>query len=101
MPDPKDYMDDSHQYVRGYVRRKNAEPTEPTKRNWFWRIAWYWRLLVVIVVIVLFSVALMRYPLVLLGLFVALGVWLWLSRPIKGGFNLSKKNRKSGKMRLL
>jgi hypothetical protein len=28
MPNPKDYMDDDHTYVRGYVRRKRAEPPE-------------------------------------------------------------------------
>lgn len=60
MPNPKDYMDDGHQYVSGYVRRKSAEP----KVNKFWLVAsinnwykkfivsishfkWYWRTLIV------------------------------------------------------
>ena len=27
MPNPKDYVDDDHTYVKGYVRRKHIEPT--------------------------------------------------------------------------
>jgi len=49
MPNPKDYMDDDHEFVQGYARRKSGEtPTMGRRRrSWFWRIAWYWRLLIV------------------------------------------------------
>ena len=43
MPDPKDYIDSDREYVKGYVRRKEAYPR---RRFWFWRLAWYWRLLI-------------------------------------------------------
>ena len=48
MPDPKDYMDDNHEYVRGYVRRKQANATAYKRRFWFWRLAWNGRLLILI-----------------------------------------------------
>jgi len=46
MPDPKDYVDNDHEYVRGYVRRKQANGTGYRRRFWFWRLTWYWRLLI-------------------------------------------------------
>ncbi len=50
MPNPKDYMDEEHEYVRGYVRQKQDTyaTTEPRRISWFWRIAWYWRLLIML-----------------------------------------------------
>jgi hypothetical protein len=39
MPDPKDYMDNDHVYVKGYVRRKQAYITTYKDKLWFWRLA--------------------------------------------------------------
>lgn len=91
MPDPKDFMNDDHEYVRGYVRRKQAYPTVGHKRNlWFWRLAWYWRLLMILGGLVLVVVFLFKYPLAILGAFLAVGFWYWFFHPGK----LSRKDAK-------
>ncbi len=52
MPNPKDYLDDEHEYVRGYVRRKRDanvyiySEVNPNRVSWFRRIKWYWRVLI-------------------------------------------------------
>lgn len=39
MPNPKNYMDDNHEFVQGYVRHKSGEtPVGRRRRGWFWSI---------------------------------------------------------------
>lgn len=94
MPEPKDFMDDDHEYVKGYVRRKQAYPTVGHKRNlWFWRLAWYWRLLIffggLFGIIALIIVSLLKNPLILLGLLGAGVLWFIATHP--------PRRRKQGK----
>ena len=35
MPNPRDYMDDEHSYVKGYVRRKHKKETETPELPYF------------------------------------------------------------------
>lgn len=103
MPDPKDYMDNDHVYVRGHVRRKQAYPTVGHKRNfWFWRLAWYWRLLIfsgaLFGVITLIIVSLLKNPLILLGLLGVGVLWFIATHPPhrkKQGKTLTR-DRKTG-----
>lgn len=94
MPDPRDYMDDDYEYVKGYVRRKQAYLAGGQKRNlWFWRLAWYWRLLIffggLFGIIVLIIVALLKNPLILLGFLGAGVLWYIATHP--------PRKRKQGK----
>ena len=69
MLDPKDCMDDDHQYVRGYIRRKEAYPK---RRSWFREIAWYWRLFIFVVifagVIAILALSFTKHFFILFGL---------------------------------
>ena len=75
MPDPKDYMDDKHQYVKGYVRRREAHPR---RRSWFWNLAWYWRLLISIGLLVGFVVALLTNIYIVFGFILLVFLLLFL-----------------------
>jgi hypothetical protein len=65
MPDPKDYMDDDHVYVRGYVRRKKVSYV-PSNRDGglfllililfiigIWFVATFWKIIVITIGIVI------------------------------------------------
>ena len=97
MPDPKDYMDDNHEFVRGYVRSKSGETTIVRKRrSWFWRIAWYWRLLIVFAVPIIIVAVVIKYPFILLTLIVPFIFWLAISgtrRKRKQGKPLDRKRK--------
>ncbi len=86
MPDPKDFMDDDHVFVKGHVRRKQADTTIGRRRRfWFWNIAWYWRLLIffggLFGIIALIIVSLLKNPLILLGLLGAGVLWFIATHP--------------------
>ena len=97
MPDPKDYIDDNHEFVEGYVRRKSGEtPTSRKHRSWFWRIAWYWRLLIVFGIPIVIVAVVVKYPFLLLILIVPFIFWLVVSgtrRKRKQGKPLDKDRR--------
>ncbi|MBI4187714.1 MAG: hypothetical protein HY529_00735 [Chloroflexi bacterium] len=113
MPNPKDYIDEDHQYVGGYVRRKHAIDTaEPRRISWFWRIAWYWRLLIIlssVVAIIISSIVVImitvtKTPFILIGIATLIVFWAWFLHPTRRrSMKLSAIRRragKSGKMRL-
>ena len=97
MPDPKDYMDDNHKFVQGYVRRKSGEtPIGRRRRSWFWNIAWYWRLLIVFGIPIIIVAVLVKYPFILLSLIVPFIFWLVISgtrRKRKQGKPLDRKRK--------
>ena len=97
MPDPKDYMDDDHVFVKGHVRRKSGEaPIGRRQRSWFWNIAWYWRLLIVFGIPIVIVALVAKYPIILLSLILPFIFWLVVSgtrRKRKQGQPLDK-NRK-------
>jgi uncharacterized membrane protein YhaH (DUF805 family) len=90
MPDPKDYMNDDHEFVKGYVRRKQADGIIGRRRRfWFWNIAWYWRLLIIVGIIVLVVAIITKYPIILLSLVLPFIFWLAVSS--------ARRKRKQGK----
>lgn len=90
MPNPKDYMDDEHEFVSPYVRRKQADTTAGRRRrSWFWNIAWYWRLLIVVGIIVVIVAIVTKYPIILLSLLLPFIFWLMASS--------TRHKRKQGK----
>ncbi len=97
MPNPKDYMDDNHEFVQGYVRHKQADAiTGHRHRSWFWRIAWYWRLLIVFGLPIVIVAIVVKYPFILLSLILPFIFWLVVSgtqRKRKQGKPLDKKRR--------
>jgi len=96
MPDPKNYMDDNHVFVKAHIKRKQADYPIGRHRTWFWRIAWYWRLLVVFGLPVVIVAIVVKYPFILLGLILPFIFWLVVSgtrRKRKQGKPLAK-NRK-------
>lgn len=79
MPDPREYIDGEHQYVKGYVRRKQGYGTEYERRSWFWRLAWYWRLSIFIIVFAVFIVLLtVSFTSNIYILFAAIGIIVFL-----------------------
>lgn len=74
MPDPKNYIDDDHEFVQGYVRRKQGYSTVSRRRSWFWGIAWYWRLLIVFGIPILIIALISKYPFILLVLLLYFGL---------------------------
>ena len=85
MPDPKDYMDNDHVFVKGHVRRKQAHtPSGSIRGCWFWYLAWYWRLLILFGIIVLLIVVLANKPIILPAVIVAIVfIFLFLRLVIK------------------